>query len=92
MVQYLVKEVNQFPSDIECMRYIATIADKVWKTKIPTYVPIEDYLHYLTEVFNSCLRGHSAGTAEEVSSVHGDHCQSQRSAGGWGEQERQHST
>lgn len=30
MVQYLVKEVNQFPSDIECMRYIATIADKVW--------------------------------------------------------------
>lgn len=29
MVQYLVKEVNQFPSDIECMRYIATIADKV---------------------------------------------------------------
>lgn len=30
VVQYLVKEVNQFPSDIECMRYIATIADKVW--------------------------------------------------------------
>lgn len=29
VVQYLVKEVNQFPSDIECMRYIATIADKV---------------------------------------------------------------
>uniref|UniRef100_A0A8C1VXB7 Ankyrin repeat and KH domain containing 1 n=1 Tax=Cyprinus carpio TaxID=7962 RepID=A0A8C1VXB7_CYPCA len=28
VVQYLVKEVNQFPSDIECMRYIATIADK----------------------------------------------------------------
>lgn len=24
-----MKEVNQFPSDIECMRYIATIADKV---------------------------------------------------------------
>lgn len=30
VVQYLVKEVNQFPSDIECMRYIATIADKVF--------------------------------------------------------------
>lgn len=29
VVQYIVKEVNQFPSDIECMRYIATIADKV---------------------------------------------------------------
>ena len=29
VVQYLVKEVNQFPSDIECMRYIATITDKV---------------------------------------------------------------
>lgn len=29
VVQYLVKEVNQFPSDVECMRYIATIADKV---------------------------------------------------------------
>nr|XP_031305019.1 ankyrin repeat and KH domain-containing protein 1 isoform X10 [Camelus dromedarius] len=28
VVQYLVKEVNQFPSDIECMRYIATITDK----------------------------------------------------------------
>uniref|UniRef100_A0A803TY04 Ankyrin repeat and KH domain containing 1 n=1 Tax=Anolis carolinensis TaxID=28377 RepID=A0A803TY04_ANOCA len=28
VVQFLVKEVNQFPSDIECMRYIATIADK----------------------------------------------------------------
>ncbi|KAM6985007.1 ankyrin repeat and KH domain-containing protein 1-like [Aplochiton taeniatus] len=28
VVQYMVKEVNQFPSDIECMRYIATIADK----------------------------------------------------------------
>ncbi|XP_028271474.1 ankyrin repeat and KH domain-containing protein 1 isoform X7 [Parambassis ranga] len=28
VVQYIVKEVNQFPSDIECMRYIATIADK----------------------------------------------------------------
>uniref|UniRef100_A0A4W5LZA8 Ankyrin repeat and KH domain containing 1 n=1 Tax=Hucho hucho TaxID=62062 RepID=A0A4W5LZA8_9TELE len=28
VVQYLVKEVNQFPSDIECMRYIATIMDK----------------------------------------------------------------
>ncbi|XP_037318171.2 ankyrin repeat and KH domain-containing protein 1 isoform X3 [Pungitius pungitius] len=28
VVQYLVKEVNQFPSDIECMRYIATLADK----------------------------------------------------------------
>lgn len=29
VVQFLVKEVNQFPSDIECMRYIATITDKV---------------------------------------------------------------
>uniref|UniRef100_A0A8C5IQM6 K Homology domain-containing protein n=1 Tax=Junco hyemalis TaxID=40217 RepID=A0A8C5IQM6_JUNHY len=28
VVQFLVKEVNQFPSDIECMRYIATITDK----------------------------------------------------------------
>uniref|UniRef100_A0A8C6IM56 Ankyrin repeat and KH domain containing 1 n=1 Tax=Mus spicilegus TaxID=10103 RepID=A0A8C6IM56_MUSSI len=28
VVQYLVKEVSQFPSDIECMRYIATITDK----------------------------------------------------------------
>ncbi|XP_041444695.1 ankyrin repeat and KH domain-containing protein 1 isoform X2 [Xenopus laevis] len=28
VLQYLVKEVNQFPSDIECMRYIATITDK----------------------------------------------------------------
>uniref|UniRef100_A0A8C7HUZ4 Ankyrin repeat and KH domain containing 1 n=1 Tax=Oncorhynchus kisutch TaxID=8019 RepID=A0A8C7HUZ4_ONCKI len=28
VIQYLVKEVNQFPSDIECMRYIATITDK----------------------------------------------------------------
>lgn len=33
VVQYLVKEVNQFPSDIECMRYIATIADKVWSER-----------------------------------------------------------
>lgn len=38
VVQYLVKEVNQFPSDIECMRYIATIADKVW-AKIRFLVP-----------------------------------------------------
>lgn len=37
VVQYLVKEVNQFPSDIECMRYIATIADKV-STVIPGFV------------------------------------------------------
>lgn len=29
VVRYLVKEVNQFPSDSECMRYIATITDKV---------------------------------------------------------------
>lgn len=29
-----MKEVNQFPSDIECMRYIATIADKVKKKVI----------------------------------------------------------
>ncbi|XP_032772043.1 ankyrin repeat domain-containing protein 17 isoform X8 [Rattus rattus] len=28
VVRYLVKEVNQFPSDSECMRYIATITDK----------------------------------------------------------------
>ncbi|XP_023677104.2 ankyrin repeat and KH domain-containing protein 1-like isoform X5 [Paramormyrops kingsleyae] len=28
VAQYLVKEVSQFPSDIECMRYIATIVDK----------------------------------------------------------------
>ncbi|XP_075065851.1 ankyrin repeat and KH domain-containing protein 1 isoform X2 [Mixophyes fleayi] len=28
VVQFLVKEVNQYPSDIECMRYIATITDK----------------------------------------------------------------
>ncbi|XP_068134225.1 ankyrin repeat and KH domain-containing protein 1-like isoform X2 [Hyperolius riggenbachi] len=28
VVQYLVKQVNQFPSDTECMRYIATITDK----------------------------------------------------------------
>ncbi|NP_001191021.1 ankyrin repeat and KH domain-containing protein 1 [Xenopus tropicalis] len=28
VIQFLVKEVNQFPSDIECMRYIATITDK----------------------------------------------------------------
>ncbi|KAG8579262.1 hypothetical protein GDO81_010781 [Engystomops pustulosus] len=28
VVQFMVKEVNQFPSDIECMRYIATITDK----------------------------------------------------------------
>lgn len=31
-----MKEVNQFPSDIECMRYIATIADKV---TIPFLLP-----------------------------------------------------
>ncbi|KAF2977417.1 hypothetical protein EK904_008673 [Melospiza melodia maxima] len=29
VVRYLVKEVNQFPSDSECMRYIATITDKL---------------------------------------------------------------
>ncbi|KAM6451393.1 ankyrin repeat domain-containing protein 17 isoform 3-T3 [Liasis olivaceus] len=28
VVRYLVKEVNQFPSDSECMRYIATVTDK----------------------------------------------------------------
>lgn len=38
VVQYLVKEVNQFPSDIECMRYIATIADKVFKIIINYYM------------------------------------------------------
>lgn len=35
VVQFLVKEVNQFPSDIECMRYIATITDKVSAKKTP---------------------------------------------------------
>uniref|UniRef100_A0A670ZNP4 Ankyrin repeat domain-containing protein 17 n=1 Tax=Pseudonaja textilis TaxID=8673 RepID=A0A670ZNP4_PSETE len=29
VVRYLVKEVNQFPSDSECMRYIATVTDKL---------------------------------------------------------------
>ncbi|XP_075712484.1 ankyrin repeat and KH domain-containing protein 1 isoform X2 [Rhinoderma darwinii] len=28
VVLFLVKEVNQFPSDIECMRYVAAITDK----------------------------------------------------------------
>lgn len=36
VVQFLVKEVNQFPSDIECMRYIATITDKVGWPEFPT--------------------------------------------------------
>lgn len=43
MVQYLVKEVNQFPSDIECMRYIATIADKVTiPFLLPSVMPFAD--------------------------------------------------
>ena len=29
VVKWLVKHVTQFPSDQECMRYIATITDKV---------------------------------------------------------------
>lgn len=29
VVKWLVKHVTQFPSDTECMRYIATISDKV---------------------------------------------------------------
>ena len=29
VVKWLVKHVTQFPSDTECMRYIATITDKV---------------------------------------------------------------
>ena len=28
MVRWLAKEVSQFPSDSECMRYIATVSDK----------------------------------------------------------------
>lgn len=32
-----MKEVNQFPSDIECMRYIATIADKVNRILFSTF-------------------------------------------------------
>lgn len=39
VVQFLVKEVNQFPSDIECMRYIATITDKVSLTSGKDPVP-----------------------------------------------------
>ncbi|KAL0596104.1 Ankyrin repeat domain-containing protein 17, partial [Plecturocebus cupreus] len=37
VVRYLVKEVNQFPSDSECMRYIATITDKADYSIIPIY-------------------------------------------------------
>ena len=29
VVKWMVKHVTQFPSDPECMRYIATITDKV---------------------------------------------------------------
>ena len=28
VVRWMVRHVNQFPSDAECMRYIATISDK----------------------------------------------------------------
>ncbi|KAM9079883.1 LOW QUALITY PROTEIN: ankyrin repeat domain-containing protein 17-like [Megaptera novaeangliae] len=40
VVRYLVKEVNQFPSDSECMRYIATITDKEMLKKCHLYESI----------------------------------------------------
>lgn len=49
MVQYIVKEVNQFPSDIECMRYIATIADKVSNLS-PTYISSFNWCNWLRQL------------------------------------------
>lgn len=82
MVQYLVKEVIQFPSDIECMRYIATIADKV---NIDLYIQALFFSAVidLSEVIRSQSYNllFPEGAVEEVSPVHGDHCQGKRPAG-----------
>lgn len=57
VVQYLVKEVNQFPSDIECMRYIATIADKVGVSFSFTTSELTEVIHDsdLAELKLGCL-------------------------------------
>lgn len=96
VVQYLVKEVNQFPSDIECMRYIATIADKVGISySVSILQHTLQYRHTnktngdLGRVITHFIGLLSvvAGAVEEVPPVHGDHCQSQRPAGSGGKQE-----
>lgn len=55
VVQYLVKEVNQFPSDIECMRYIATIADKVWNNTFLESTDLQVYRHVSSNIVVICF-------------------------------------
>lgn len=85
VVQYLVKEVNQFPSDVECMRYIATIADKVGGVFFSFWcsgAQCQDlFVYFICHSRAITLFCFFLGAVEEVPPVHGDHRQSQRPAG-----------
>lgn len=72
-----MKEVNQFPSDIECMRYIATIADKVTIAfLLPGVMPFgaenadEELLRAVTSNPDFFV---FTGAVKEVPPVYGDH-------------------
>lgn len=76
------------------MRYIATIADKVGGVFFSFWcsgAQCQDlFVYFICHSRALTLFCFFLGAVEEVPPVHGDHRQSQRPAGSWGQQERKH--